>query len=345
MSSKKIDFLAIVSRPDFPTGNGVAGDCFGLRKLVRRRPDLNIAILELNSWPTELFIDDDQIILAQTGKPAIDLSKVSAALYLPICLEVEETNLSPPHPGDAYPSFTAQQWRPVTEFLEHFLSAGGICLNPPHNVRRTNNKLIQFRDLAKSEFRHPPTCVSTGFPNRGKLVDQSSLIAKNVSEGGWKSPTEFSPAHEIMPGEALPSYPVIYQKPLTSSVELRCYVMGDLVSFVQLERHRDIVDVRMIEGGRPPAKLVAGRPDWSAGLVTVVRDLGLDYAVVDAMPSGPDLAVLEVNANGVWWFLPAEVAAQIEQSFHQFLERFIDARRGDRAASAKHRGRRSSCSE
>jgi hypothetical protein len=325
--SGKIDFLAVVSRPDFPTGNGVAGDCFGLRTLARRRTDLNIAVLELNSVPTEIFIEGEQIIVAQAGKPAVDLRKISSALYLPICLEVEETNLSPRQDFDAHPSFTAQQWRPITEFLEYLLSTGGICLNPPNHVRRTNNKLIQFRDLAKTEFRNPPTCVATRYPDRGGLVAQDCLIAKNVSEGGWKSPTEFSPARPVMRGTQSPSYPVIYQQPLKSAVELRCYVMGDLVSFVQLERHRDIVDVRMIDGGKPPAKLVPGRPDWSAGLVNLVRGLGLDYAVIDAMPVGNDLAILEVNANGVWWFLPAEVGAQIERSFHQFLERFIDAHR------------------
>ncbi len=325
--SSKIDFLAVVSRPDFPTGNGVAGDCFGLRTLARRRTDLNIAMLELNCVPTEVFIEGEQIIVAQAGKPTIDLCKISSALYLPICLEVEETNLAPARDSDAYPFFTAQQWRPVTEFLEHLLDSSGVCLNPPRHVRRTNNKLIQFRDLAKTEFRRPATCVSTRYPDRGTLAAQASLIAKNVSEGGWKSPTEFSPARTVMRGTQSPSYPVIYQQPLKSTVELRCYVMGDHVSFVQLERHRDIVDVRMIDGGKPPAKLVPGRPDWSAGLVNVVHALGLDYAVIDAMPVGDDLAILEVNANGVWWFLPPEVGAQIEQSFHQFLERFIDAHR------------------
>jgi hypothetical protein len=338
-----IDFLAIVSRSDFPTGHGPAGDCFGLQKLRDRRRDLNIAILELNSRPTELLIDDDHITIAQEGRPAVDLTTVGSALYLPVCLEVEETNLSPPRRDDPYPLFTAQQWRPITEFIEWILSTGGYCLNAPEKVRRANNKLIQFSAFARSEIAVPKACVATGYPDRSPLAHFHSLIAKNVSESGWKAPTVFSPARWVEPGDELENYPIIYQQPVLSSCELRCYIMGERVHFVELERRSDIVDVRTQEGGKPHATLVAGRPEWAAMLVAGARHLGLDYAVADAIPNGEHLSILEINANGVWWFLPAAVGAELERYFHQFLERFIDSRRGTARFSARRPALPPSC--
>jgi glutathione synthase/RimK-type ligase-like ATP-grasp enzyme len=325
--TSQIDLLALISRPDFPTGNGVAGDCFGLRRLARRRADLNIVILELNSQPTRLYIEPGKIVVAQAGIQEVDFSTISAALYLPICLEVEETNLSPARHSDPYSLFAAQQWRPVTEFVEYHLTNSGVCINPPHHVRRTNNKLIQLEALSKAGFSIPTTCVATNYPDRGRLANWQTLIAKNVSEGGWKSPTEFSPARATDRSDYSPPYPVVYQQPLTSDHELRCYVMGDIVYFVQLDRRQDIVDVRTIDGGRPRARLVSGRPDWAARLVASARHLGLDYAVIDAMPDGDELNILEINANGVWWFLPPTIGAEIEGHFHRFVERFIDLHR------------------
>jgi hypothetical protein len=322
-----IDFLAIVSRSDFPTGHGPAGDCFGLQKLRDRRSDLNIAILELNSRPTELLIEDDRVIIAQEGLPAIDLTAVASALYLPVSLEVEETNLSPPRRDDPYPLFTAQQWRPITEFIEWVLNTNGRCLNAPEKVRRANNKLIQFSALTQSGIAIPKACVATSYPLRSQLANFDFLIAKNISEGGWKAPTVFSPARRVQPGDDAENHPVIYQQPLLSSRELRCYVMGEHVHFVELERQPDIVDVRTQGGGKPHATLVGGRPEWTAMLVACARHLGLDYAVADAIPSGERLSILEINANGVWWFLPADVGAELERYFHQFLEGFIDSRR------------------
>jgi hypothetical protein len=99
--------------------------------------------------------------------------------------------------------------------------------------------------------------------------------------------------------------------------------MGEEVTFVRLERDAAITDVRMTRAGRPNARIVGGSEDWKARMLAVARALDLDYAVIDAMPIDDGLAILEVNANGVWWFLPEEVASRLEGRFHAFLERLI----------------------
>ena len=65
-------------------------------------------------------------------------------------------------------------------------------------------------------------------------------------------------------------------------------------------------------------------------MLAATRALDLDYAVVDAMPVDEGLVVLEVNANGVWWFLPEDVAGVLETRFHGFIDGLI--------AQARRRG-------
>jgi len=58
-------------------------------------------------------------------------------------------------------------------------------------------------------------------------------------------------------------------------------------------------------------------------MLGVARALSLDYAVIDAMPANDGLALLAVNANGVWWFLPDEVGRELERRFHAFLDQLV----------------------
>ncbi len=320
-----IDLLAVISRASFPTGDGPAGDCFGLRRLAKRRGDLSIRIFELNSQPTEVFVTAEHFLLRPDGEADIDLDGVRCALYLPIGLEVEETLVSPLEANERYPYFVAQQWRPVTELLELKMQQAPCCINRPDKVRHTNNKLKQFATLRQAGFILPETCVATRYPDIGALATHPGLIAKNVSESGWKSDNEFSPARLIAKQAIRTSYPVIYQRPIVGQQELRCYVMGEDVTFVALERVEGIIDVRTSNAGRPTAHLSEGRPEWRAMLIAMVGTLGLDYAVIDAIPEGERLHVLEVNANGVWWFLPDSLCVHLEVRFHAFLEARIAA--------------------
>ena len=80
-------------------------------------------------------------------------------------------------------------------------------------MRRANNKLIQLDVLARAGFRPPLTAVSTGFPHRA-CSRGSPLVRKNVSEGGWKSPSEFSPARLVDEEETCDPPPAIWQAPI-----------------------------------------------------------------------------------------------------------------------------------
>lgn len=324
----RIDFLAVLSRPTFATGNGTAGDYYNIRSLIERRPDWNATVLELNHAATSVRWDGTHLFLIPEEGPEIAVDDLGVVLFLPISLEPEETLLRPIDHSGAFPGFEAEQWRPITTLFEDHLTrlSPGVCLNKPDRVRRTNNKMLQFELLRAAGFGVPLMNVADGFPVSGPLGASRVLVAKNISEGGWKSPTEFSPARLVRPTDPHERWPTIWQQPIESERELRIYVMGTDVSFVELTRDPEVLDIRATNGGRPRGRIVEVPSRWVDDAVDMTRVLGLDYAVIDAIPVGDELHVLEVNANGVWWFLP-DVAEELETRFHSWVERVVDETR------------------
>ena len=322
-----LDFLAIVSRPSLPSGTGPVGDYYGLHDFVARHPEWRCLVLELNHLPVEIEWDDDGLRLIVPGHDPVHVKEITLALFLPVCLEIEETQLAAIDPAEPWPRFAAENWRPVSAYFESVLDRQH-CLNRPSAVRTTNNKLLQFDALRGAGFDLPRTTVRRGFPSSGPLSALPALVTKNVSEGGWKSPTEFSPARLADAPDGLPQpigvegepWPTIWQEPITSDRELRIYVMGDAVIAIELTRDPQVLDVRDTNEGRPHAVIIDLRNDWRDIAIEMTRALGLDYAVLDAIPVGETLHVLEVNANGVWWFLPPPIGATLQEHFHGWLE-------------------------
>jgi hypothetical protein len=328
-----MDLLAVVSRPDFPSGSGPVGDYFGFDRLIQANPGWSAVVLRLNSPGIEVDWTPGRFLVRTPERDWFDLAEVRTAVYLPICLEPEETLLSSVRPDSAWPQFEAEQWRPIGAMFDARLDAmsdGARCINRPSVTKRTNNKLLQFELLAAAGFELPATRVRLGYPRTGALADRSSLVSKNVSEGGWRSETEFSPARLLTGADLSEGWPTVWQAPIVSSDELRVYVMGDSVTAVALQRDPEVIDVRSVNEGKPSGSIVDIRDSWRASLVAMTRCLGLDYAVIDAMPVADTLHVLEVNANGVWWFLPADVRGELEARFHEWLASVVNTPGTDR---------------
>ncbi len=324
--SNRLDFLAVVSRPTLPSGTGPVGDYFGLHQLVARHPEWKSLVLELGHHAVDVEWDDDGFRLTVPGHDPVDVGATSLALFLPVCLEIEETQLAAIDPDGRWPRFATENWRPISAYVESMLD-GQRCLNRPSATRAANNKLLQFDTLRRAGFMLPRTTVRRGLPSAGTLSELPTLVTKNVSEGGWKSPTEFSPARLVDrsgEGSVEDTWPTIWQEPLAADRELRVYVMGDDVVTVELSRDPDVLDVRATNDGRPLARITDLRHDWCEIAVSMTRTLGLDYAVLDAIPVGDTLHVLEVNANGVWWFLPSDVGDVLQKHFHAWIERAVE---------------------
>lgn len=327
MVSNGLDFLAIVSRPTLPSGRGPVGDYYGLHDLIGRHPEWRSLVLELNHRAIDIEWDEAGLRLIVPGHDAVNVGETTLALFLPVCLEIEETQLAAIDPNGPWPRFAVENWRPVSAYFESLLDRQR-CLNRPSAVRATNNKMLQMDALRRAGFELPQSIVRRGFPSSGTLSGLPALVTKNVSEGGWKSPTEFSPARLVDTSDRTArstrtddeAWPTIWQEPFTFDRELRIYVMGDDVVTVELTRDPDVLDVRATNDGRPRATITELRPAWSDMAVAMTRTLGLDYAVLDAIPVGDSLHVLEANANGVWWFLPSDVGMTLQSRFHSWIE-------------------------
>lgn len=330
---KEIDILAFVTRPSFAGGLGPIGDHLGLTGLATRRPDLTVRVVELNARSTQFHLDYEILRIEQDHQAPITLGRAAVVLYMPVSFDVEETDLSVAPADDPWPTFTHWQWRAITEYLEHRLPGIGHCVNTPLAARRANNKLLQWETLTAAGFDIPALVIATRWPQRGALAGAAALVKKNLSESGWKADGVFSPARKVRRGEAADDLPAIWQQPIEAAFEIRAYVFGDEVTFVRLERDASIIDVRVANSGRPQARLVHPAPGWSDMMLGASRALGLEYSVIDAMPTGDRLTILEVNANGVWWFLPTEIAACLEANFHFWLERLVDAARRTESAA------------
>jgi hypothetical protein len=300
---------------------GPIGDNYGFRDLLARRPDWRAVVLELNSGTNTAEWDGERLRVTPPGGTTFAVEDVGTVVFLPVCLEIEETLLSALDPSLRWPRFAAEQWRPISALFEARLD-GMHCLNRPGRVRATNNKLMQHEALRRAGFALPPTRLAQPRPYFG-----GPLVAKNVSEGGWKSAEEFSPARLVHPGDPVDPWPALWQTPIPAERELRVYVMGDDVVTVELRREPGLLDVRTANAGRPAARVIDLEPGWRSTLVAMTRALGLDYAVIDALPSAGELHVLEVNANGVWWFLPPDVGAFLRERFHAWIEREVDGAR------------------
>jgi hypothetical protein len=318
-----IDILAVLSRPSFPSGTGPIGDHLGLRALAARRPDLAIHKIELNARPLHIEIDRDALLIEADGA-ATRIASARLVLFMPVSFDVEETDLAATPLSAPYPTFAHWQWRAVTEWLEERLPRIGRCVNAPLAARRANNKLLQWEALTAAGFTIPPLVVATRWPSLPPLRGAPELIRKNLSESGWKAPGVFSPAQRARRGHVTDGLPAIWQQPVEAATEIRAYVMGEEATFVELERDPAVVDVRVTHDGRPRARVIAPEAGWTEIALGAARALGLDYAVIDAMPTDSGLAILEVNSNGVWWFLPAEIGATLEEKFHAWLERLVD---------------------
>ena len=329
-----VDMLAVVTRPSFASGLGPIGDHLNLAGFAARRPDLNIRVIELNARPTQFHLDADALLIEQAGHAPLALNSAALVLYMPVSFDVEETDLSSPRAGEPWPTFAHWQWRAITEYLEHRLPRIGRCVNTPLAARRANNKLLQWEILTAAGFDVPTLAFATRWPRRGALAGSSALVRKNISESGWKAEGLFSPARLMREGEPADELPAIWQEPVEAGFEIRCYVFGDEAIFVRLERDPCVTDVRATNNGRPEARFVDPKPDWIETMISASRALNLEYSVIDALPNGDRLSILEVNANGVWWFLPPAIGAALEVRFHRWLERLIEDGRRARAGAS-----------
>lgn len=309
------DVVFLVSNPELQGIRTKVGDYVETAAFARRYPELRVAVIRFLDPSTRVVFDDGRCVIAQDACGAVDLGACRLFVYFPASFEPEDVALAP-----AADPFDHRQWRVVAEYLEAALPRFGACVNEPLKARAGCNKLVQRAALARAGLALPPTLATNDGGAIGAMARPA--VRKNLSETGRRDVE--GPARLVGPGAPVEpaTAPEIWQAFVPAEAEYRIYVMDDEVTAVRIATpdRAGAVDMRY----RPLALADFGLADLGAheaALRRATRELGLRYAVYDALPLGEALFVTEVNTNGTWFQWPADIRALIAERFHRFVRR------------------------
>ncbi len=326
LKCRNADIVFFVTRSAYPARGAPLGDYLSTERFAANDPDIDVAVLTFGEPATKICIRERRICIHQPDTGWIDLSKGRVFVYFPVSFELEDVALRPPDDSGGPSSFAHRQWRVVTELLENTLPTYGACINHPARSRLACNKLHQRSALRSERLRFIPGLVTNDFaisPEEHRAADR--LIVKYISEGGdpdEEDSTQLRAVSELIAGHQ-DGTPRMHQELLLSDHEVRFYVFEDEVHAVRIEVQDKIrlPDVR--DQARTPDEFsLTDRYDaWFGELRQCVKGLGLCYAVIDAIPTGRGLELLEVNVNGTWQWLPDPIARRLTDAFHALLRR------------------------
>lgn len=325
------DVIFFVTHDQFPSRSGVIGDYLSTRRFASLYPEIGVGVVKFGVPESKVRISDDGIGLFQPGIGWTDIGAARAFVYHPVSFEPEDIALEPPGGEAGAPSFAHRQWRVISEFLENALPTIGPCINHPARARLACNKLHQRKFAAAAGLRFVPGLVTNdprAVVKRGDGADQG--IMKYISEGGdWNGEGETSAQLVAPRGLAetgMATGPRMFQELITSDHELRFYIFDEDVIAVRAEVPDKLRFPDMRTQAREPGRFSLTR-DYAAfhgRLVAYTKALGLRYAVVDAIPNRSDLYLLEINVNGTWDWLSADVAATLADAYHRFVRSALD---------------------
>ncbi|MSP84036.1 MAG: hypothetical protein EXQ94_14295 [Alphaproteobacteria bacterium] len=317
------DVVFFVSNPELRGLKQSVGDYVETAGFAARYPSLRCATIRFSDPSTVVAIGDDACVIAQDHIGAVDIAKSRFFVYFPASFEPEDVSLHPVRHDVPHAHYLHRQWRVVAEYLEASLPRFGRCLNQPLLARAGCNKLIQRRAARSAGARLAPTMVANHRDAVLPLLDRGPAITKYLSEtgradGGTRA--GFVAAGNL--GDLRPA-PAIVQSYIAAEYEYRVYVMGDGVTAIRIRtpdreaapdaRYRDYVDSDFT--------ILDGLGAHDPLFLRITRELGLNYAVYDALPLGDDLFINEVNTNGTWFQWPAPIRSEITDRFHAFVHR------------------------
>jgi glutathione synthase/RimK-type ligase-like ATP-grasp enzyme len=186
----------------------------------------------------------------------------------------------------------------------------------PDNIRIAENKLYQLKIAQQVGFNIYPTIV-TNYPDDALSFYQSQsvdIVYKPIRHGrldrGEQIGLVFTSRVETEHAAAFQKIelaPVLFQKYVHKSVELRVTVIGDQVFAVKIfsQKHQDAMDDwRKANPDDLPHESCDLPETIKSQCVRLLRALGLQFGAIDLIltPKG-EFIFLEINPNGQWAWL------------------------------------------
>lgn len=222
-------------------------------------------------------------------------------------------------------------WLSVWEAMEAVsLRNPSSWLNAPCFARPADNKaMLSFCDTARYGFRTPISIVSN---DRNRVLETSAgggLAVKAVSRKEYLGAdrllaTQYFSHDELVEFAGdIATCPLLYQPFIVSPRQLRVYVFGsEVISYeINSDHSQAKPDVRV--AGDLEYDLV--RTDLPSSTVQGIRDfvqmdLQLDYVALDFLIEGDSPILIDVNPNGVWNWMPTDLADEIDAAFISKIE-------------------------
>lgn len=206
-----------------------------------------------------------------------------------------------------------------------------IWLSHPNAVFTAENKLLQLQTAIAVGFTVPDTLVTNKHETLKEFATKhrSKIIAKPISQGrihdldgsGIRTIyTNLIPQHLLDSLDDFLLTPAIYQPYVEKSYELRVTVVGDCVFAAKVDSQSN--ENTSIDWRREKAAFAKYSlpQDIQTKCITITARLGLSFGAIDLVktPQG-EYIFLEINPNGQWAWLEAELGMPISDKIIEFL--------------------------
>ena len=287
-------------------------------------------------WSSRVSADESKVLLISSPVTSVDFSKISAVWY-----RREATSRLPGSlDKDARASILKEIRCFLTSVYKYVETAPWV--DRLSNIDNAEHKILQLRIARECGLRVPETLM-TNDPDKARKFLRAArqpAIVKTLSpfsvRRGKDEMTIFTTTVNTADAKALSGLrfcPLIFQRKIEKSFDLRVTIVGDDVFPVTIDSRRfsqDNTDWRHI----PKPEQYCTQFDIPKKLHQQLRRLmsyyGLHYGAIDLLLTpGGKFYFLELNPCGDWSWLPKDTQNEVASSLSKLLQR-LASRKKDR---------------
>jgi glutathione synthase/RimK-type ligase-like ATP-grasp enzyme len=201
----------------------------------------------------------------------------------------------------------------------------------PLNLRRSDQKLLQFRLASELGFALPETIITQDAETVRRFAAEvgTDLAVKTISGIVIEKPviravyTRKLSSAQLADLSSLALCPALFQNYVAKKSEIRVTVVHDTVFATEMEtqvEEKSAIDWRRGSPLRVPHKAHQLPPEIERSCLALVQRLGLSFGAIDLIRTPTDEYVfLEINGNGNWAWCEGLTGAPIAKKIAQVL--------------------------